>query len=269
MNRREKAEQDRRQKFTDLGLNEKFEFIRIDWESPKGKKVFIRCRTCGEVFNTWALSEVIKGRQKHLLCLKCGVSSDGNDIKARSPKVDEAMAYYAAGHSVTETAEKFGVTKANINNWVKVRGITNGSTWRAGAALSNKMRHEAAVNHAQTQGIKYYRRYGNIKYRAKKHGCEIKGKIPSVRKLYELYNGKCCICGKTCDFNSRTKTGIGDDYPTRGHIKPSALGGELSIKNLWLLCNKCNRQSGIEDETHLLTEGGWQWQTEQKRYVQV
>ena len=269
MTRREKAESDRRQKFDSLGLSEKFEFVKIDWNSEKGKKVFIRCKTCDEVFDTWALDEIKKGRQNRLLCPKCGVSSNGNDMKSRSPVVDRALEYYAAGHSVAETAEKFGVGRVDINNWVKVRGVTNGTTWRAGAALSNKIRHDEAVSNAEAHGIKYQHHYGNIKYRARKHGCEIKGKIPSVKKLYELYDGKCCICGKTCDFNSRSKTGIGDDYPTRGHIKPSVLGGELSIENLWLLCNKCNRQAGTEDMTHLLAEGGWQWQPEQKKYVQA
>lgn len=61
-----------------------------------------------------------------------------------SPECDEAMAFYVAGHSVRETAEKFGVTTVQINNVVKRRGLTNGRSWRQGSKeYDKKLKKEA------------------------------------------------------------------------------------------------------------------------------
>lgn len=61
-----------------------------------------------------------------------------------SPECDEAMAFYVAGHSVRETAEKFGVTTVQINNVVKSRGLTNGRSWRQGSKeYDKKLKNEA------------------------------------------------------------------------------------------------------------------------------
>lgn len=61
-----------------------------------------------------------------------------------SPECDEAMAFYVAGHSVRETAEKFGVTTVQINNVVKYRGLTNGRSWRQGSKeYDKKLKKEA------------------------------------------------------------------------------------------------------------------------------
>jgi hypothetical protein len=54
------------------------------------------------------------------------------------------MAFYVAGHSVRETAEKFGVTTVQINNVVKSRGLTNGRSWRQGSKeYDKKLKKEA------------------------------------------------------------------------------------------------------------------------------
>ena len=47
-----------------------------------------------------------------------------------SLQADEAAAFYAEGHSVKETAERFGITKSQVNNLAAKRQISNG---RAGA----------------------------------------------------------------------------------------------------------------------------------------
>ena len=129
MNRRQIGEENYRQKFEELGLSDSFDFIRRDWNSDKGTKVLVRCKTCGTEFSTWGFKEMLKGRQSHLLCIGCGAASDGADIWERSPRCDEAMAYYTDGHTVRQTAEKFGVPESQINNSVKKRGLTNGRQW--------------------------------------------------------------------------------------------------------------------------------------------
>ena len=127
MDRRQLAEEDYRRRFIDLGLNKSFEFLRRDWSSHHGKKMFVKCLSCGAEFSIW--NEVLKGRQKAMHCKCCGASSDGGVIKARTPEVDKAMQFYVQGHSVKETAEKFGFTKVDINNFAKKRGLTNGRDW--------------------------------------------------------------------------------------------------------------------------------------------
>ncbi|HAV26786.1 MAG TPA: hypothetical protein DCX23_00460 [Lachnospiraceae bacterium] len=118
-----------REKFKELGLSEQFEFVGRDYSSYKGRKVIVRCKTCGTEFYTWGFNEMLKGRQSHLLCIECGAASDGADVWERSPRCDEAMAHYADGHTVRQTAEKFGVPESQINNSVKKRGLTNGRQW--------------------------------------------------------------------------------------------------------------------------------------------
>ena len=142
--RRQRAEAAWRERFENLGLSEWFDLIRRDWDSDKGKRVIIKCRTCGAEFATWALSEVFRGRQSHLLCPDCGTASNGVGVWERSSQCDDAMAYYVQGHTVTETAVKFGVSKCQINNAVKVRRLTNGRDWRETRGESReRLRKEA------------------------------------------------------------------------------------------------------------------------------
>ena len=129
MDRRKKAEADWHAKLDALGMSEYFELIERDWSSDHGRRARIKCRACGAEFNTWNLRELFRGRQDRLICAECGASSDGANIWERSAECDEAMAYYVAGHTVAETAERFGVSKDQINGAVKKRALTNGRKW--------------------------------------------------------------------------------------------------------------------------------------------
>ena len=129
MDRHQKAEADWRAKLDALGMSESFELIKRDWSSDHGRRARIKCRACGAEFYTWNLRELFRGRQDRLICAECGAASDGANIWERSAECDDAMAYYVAGHTVAETAEKFGVSKARINGSVKTRGLTNGRQW--------------------------------------------------------------------------------------------------------------------------------------------
>lgn len=126
MDRRIAGDEAWREKFKALGLSEKFDLIGREWSSDHGRMVHVKCKSCGEQFLTYGFSDLLKGRTKHLICIKCGYASDGRDVWERSSKCTEAMQYYIAGHSVKETAEKFGVSVHKINNSVKLRHLTNG-----------------------------------------------------------------------------------------------------------------------------------------------
>lgn len=154
-----------REKFKELGLSEQFEFVGRDYSSYKGRKVIVRCKTCGTEFYTWGLNEMLKGRQSHLLCIECGAASDGADVWERSPRCDEAMAHYADGHTVRQTAEKFGVPESQINNSVKKRGLTNGRKWgEPSNAHIESVRKEAEqrlVDRLDSLGFDYLGGYTN------------------------------------------------------------------------------------------------------------
>ena len=161
MDKRSQGEELYRKKFEEHGLSERFEFVRRIWESDHGRKMIVRCKTCGAEFSIW--NDVFKGRQQNLYCKECGASSDGkNGIKARSPKVDEAMSYYVEGHSVLETANAFGFTKVDINNFVKLRGLTNGKCFRD--ARTEQLKRDAKkrlVESLEEKGFFYLSGYEN------------------------------------------------------------------------------------------------------------
>lgn len=272
MSRKEVAEESFRNKFGEVGLSARFEFLGRDWASDHGRKVKVKCKACGNEFFTWSFHEIIRGRADRMVCPECGASSNGEELWTRTRMAKEMEKYYISGHSVKETAEKFGLSTVKVNNYVKHRQLTNGKNWREEARKSNQKRKEETERkyskRLKNKGIVYFKKYGgNIRTRAKRHGCDI-GVVPSLKRVFALYDGKCCICGKQCSFDSKAGNGIGKDYPTRGHIIPSSNGGELDIKNLWLVCNECNYTHGTEDETHFLSEGGWTWDETQMKYVQ-
>lgn len=243
LNRRQRQDGDYRNKFDEFGLSEKFEFIRRDWTSDHGRKTEIRCKTCGESFMSWTPREVFRGKQSHLLCPYCGASSDGNDAWTRSKECNTAMEFYQQGHSVSETAERFGVTKAQINNLVKQRGLTNGRSFHEGAARCNEKRHKDSVKaflaYLESGGKDYSHIRDTHKRRAIKYGCEYD---PSVtrEKLIEKNGLVCAICGGKCDMNDRSWGALGALYPTIDHITPMSKGGGHTWDNVQIAHAICN-----------------------------
>lgn len=186
--RRKAAEDNYRQKFKDFGLDERFEFIRREWSKERDKRFWCKCKTCGKEFLAWP--EVFRGRQGHLLCPNCGAASDGNDVWERSPLCDQAMEYYCQGHSVKETAERYGVTTAKINGSVKKRRLTNGRDWReAGKTARIASQKEKAIQRIKERlevlGYEYLGGYESenkrIRIRCKKCESEFERSIETVR----------------------------------------------------------------------------------------
>lgn len=66
----------------------------------------------------------------------------------------------------------------------------------------------------------------------------------TIEKLYERDNGKCYLCGCTCDWNDREIRGdafiAGDKYPSIDHVVPLSKGGLHAWDNVRLACRKCN-----------------------------
>lgn len=250
MNRRQIGEESYRKEFKEFGLSDRFEFIKRDWDSYKGRKIFVRCKSCGMEFLTWGFAEIRKGRQSHLVCSECGASSDGNDVWNRSPKCDEAMAYYVEGHTVNQTAQKFGVSVFQINNAVKSRGLSNGRDWREGAQQSNLERSkQASILFAEriANGELHMPKGGNVhKRRAVKYGCAYDYDV-TLQKLIKRNGLRCGICGELCNQNdNKWGSHFGPTSPTIDHIIPmSRSGGHVwnNVQVAHAICNskKCDK----------------------------
>lgn len=195
MDRKAQGEIHYREKFAACGLDNLFEFLKRDWESDNGRRVLVRCKTCGNVFYTWGVIDVFKGRQDHIFCIECGAVSDGGLLWKRSSACDEAMAYYVQGHTVSETAEKFQIPKSHVNNVVKERRLTNGRKFSGSAdskkqvELRESLKAEAEARVAErldSLGFEYLGGYNGensrVKYCCRKCGEELERTAVHVKK---------------------------------------------------------------------------------------
>ena len=270
--RRHQGEENYRKKFEEFGLSERFEFIRRDWNSDKGQKIFVRCQICGAEFSTWQFNEMLRGRTSHLICSECGAASDGADIWVRSSQCDEAMVYYTQGHTVAETAEKFGVSKCQINNAVKTRGVTNGKDWREAGINSARQRGEQIrkAREAERARIKAERRRQTEERRQQReiekeriareiarerarakadHEAEIRLlKEEQLHKRFRQMNEKafvCTVCGRNFSISEYVESEGLTLIPTN----PKYCSHECKRKTMNRLSKANKRARGVRD-TH-------------------
>lgn len=64
------------------------------------------------------------------------------------------------------------------------------------------------------------------------------------RAIFRKYNGHCKRCGRPV---IRTKRPV-DNQANFDHIKPYSWGGKTELRNLQLLCRKCNMKKGARYE---------------------
>lgn len=239
MDRRSVGEELYRQKFVAFGLAEQFEFLGRDWTSDHGRKMFVRCRACGSEFTIW--DEVFKGRQKNLYCKECGASSGDGRIKARSKDVDAAMMFYVEGHSVKETAARYGFSCSDINNYVKRRGLSNGKDWHEAGCEANRLKAVKTLRKCRCKGRTH-------RFRANKYGCEYDPTV-NLKRLIEKNGLRCALCGKMCDLNDHSwRNGIGPLYPTIDHIIPMVKHGGHVWSNVQVAHAVCNYKKGVNVE---------------------
>lgn len=227
--------------FDERGFSESFGFIGKVENGKRDADFSFRCKRCGAVSTRMASYYLY--RYPRLICGNCGASSDGNDVWARSKECDAAMEFYQQGHSVSETAERFGVTKAQINNAVKARGVTNGKDWKEAGTESNDARHEQAMKafdeYIKSGGRDYLHIWDTHKRRAVKFGCKY-DKTVTLSKLIKKNGVRCAICGRVCDRNDREWGSYGPSYPTIDHIVPMSKGGGHTWDNVQVACARCN-----------------------------
>lgn len=153
--RREEAETNYRQKFESLNI-EGFEFIRREWSREHDTRFWVRCKKCGDEFLRG--NDILKGKTKNLNCRNCG-----NGTKSYTPFVDEVLEFYQQKHTIAETCERFKITKLQLNEWVKRRGVHNGRTLseinrekaQISAQKTIEQRKKAAVEKIEARGFEY------------------------------------------------------------------------------------------------------------------
>ena len=214
MNRKEKAAERYRQKFNDLGLGSDYEYV----DFIKKDEHLFRCKKCGREFTR--CSDIFKGKTARIKC-KCG-----NGTVLFSKEVDEVLEFYSDGHSVRETCEKFNIKKTTLNDWIKLRRVTNGRDWREAGQECNKIRADSCI---APHNLSYYAR-------AKLHGAPAEVGV-TLKNLIKRNGLTCAICGLPC-FNGGNY--LADLYPTMDHIIPISKGGGHTWDNVQVAHRLCN-----------------------------
>ena len=128
MTRQEAADAKYRIKFAELGI-QGFAFIRFE----KKNRLWFRCLRCG--YEAPRGDDIFKGKQSKLVCRQCG-----NGTKLHSILADEVLNYYSEGHTLSETADKFGINRWQVQDWAKLRHVSNGKTFDQAARECNLKR---------------------------------------------------------------------------------------------------------------------------------
>lgn len=97
--------------FDKYGYSSTCEFVRIS--DTKRGKIQVRCKSCGYEFARD--TNILRNPQKKLRCPKCY-----EKLQA------DVLEYYKAGHSSNECAERFGITKAMVQNFAKKHRVSGG-----------------------------------------------------------------------------------------------------------------------------------------------
>ena len=126
-----------------------------------------------------------------------GISYAHKNAWVNSSQADGIAAYYAGGHSVRETAEKFGVTTWQVNNLAKKRRLTNGRQFhdtgrkpnsKAQIAAREKQKERARqriIDRLESLGFEYIDgytdQYGKVRFRCCECGSEYERSAEHVR----------------------------------------------------------------------------------------
>lgn len=273
MDRRTIAEEKYRQKFEEMGLSKYFEFVRRDWTTDHGRKVFIKCKACDATFLTYSVIEFFKGHQSHVLCPMCGASSDGTRVFTRTEKAKKAAELYAEGWEQLHIANMLGCSISDVGNAAKAYGVVDPARRERGGITANMARMKnyfpIVLDYLSRRGLelvddwqgnngtyiireigtgKTFERRGkslrphlnqSCLYRARKRNNMVDGGI-TIDALIQRDGCQCYLCGKETNFADKRWGNFGPDYPTIDHVIPLAKGGKHSWDNTKVCCGLCN-----------------------------
>ena len=114
-----------------------------------------------------------------------------------SPQADAVAEYYVQGHSVTETAEHFGVSKAQVNNLAKARGLTNGRKFQSARVENQKKEAERKLAERIIEiGFEYLGGYTDSDGKVKIRCCECGMEYERTVGFLQRGNVVCLECQK-------------------------------------------------------------------------
>lgn len=273
MDRRAIAEENYRKKFEEAGLSEQFEFVRRDWTTDHGRKVFVKCKSCGAILHTYSIVEFFKGHQSHVLCMKCGASSDDSVVFTRTEKAKRAAELYAQGLKQSQIANMLKCSVSDVGNAAKAHKVVDPARRNRGGTVANKARMRkhfpVVMDYLSRRGLElmgewhgnnktyvvreistgktFERRGDSLRprlsracfYRARKKNNIVDSGI-TIDALIRRDGCRCYICGKETNFNDKRWWNFGPDYPTIDHVIPLSKGGKHSWDNTKVCCGLCN-----------------------------
>lgn len=181
------------------------------WRQQKKEKMY-RFKRSPEadrfVLETFMTTRDIKECSQHCKCSTTTVYKilEENDIHCHhenawinSPQAAAVAEYYVAGHSVGDTAERFGVSRDQVNNLAKARGLTNGRGYFLQARVSDQ-KEEAERRLAEQLGgvgFEYVGGYtdkdGKAKIRCRECGAIFERSVHYLRKKYDSMSCPECV----------------------------------------------------------------------------
>ena len=114
-----------------------------------------------------------------------------------SPQAEAVAEYYVQGHSVAETSERFGVSKGQVNNLAKLRGLTNGRNFRTARAEDMKREAERRLaEHVAGMGFKYIGGYSDKNGKATVECCKCGARFDRTVDFIWRHGVSCPECKK-------------------------------------------------------------------------
>lgn len=160
MNKEEQRQQSHGQwakLFVETGLSNQFEFIERGYGRGRSEIATVKCKTCGNVFDTHNVKAFFSGKVKNICCHECGMRSDGTIWWTKSSTREEAIEFYLNGHTRQEVKEKFGVSVSQFDNEIRMRGIAKTVDQREEAWRQN-LKKASAVSNANAKEVSRQKR---------------------------------------------------------------------------------------------------------------
>jgi len=167
-----------RAKFDACGYGETCEFVKVE-----GDRLTARCRECGHEFTRDNV--ILRKPQKKLRCRAC-----------YERKMNDAIEWYAAGHTFRECADKFGLTPNQVSNQIQRRGVHGGIS-----KDENSRRLQEHNGSAKGNAVQMKRAGERIRHRVALHGFDM---LDEWRGEDAAYRVCCARCGHEFELKAQT-----------------------------------------------------------------
>lgn len=184
--------------------------------------VDIKCRTCGTI----TTRSMISIRHRNVSCQVCRQREAEERKRLKQIKEDREQVRKEFKKAVVKYSDQsFHFCK------------------RCGAVIYNQTKRVYCSDRCLNRAMNSVRKDKRLKrYRSQEHDCI------DIKILYERDQGKCHICGGSCDWNDYEMINdyfiAGNYYPSIDHLTPISLGGAHKWNNVKLAHRICNTKRG-------------------------